>query len=95
MKMLRASVRSSQKIDQASERIFNVVFYAVIGCVALAALGLDPLAIFVSLSTIVLAFSFMISRASSNYFEGEFVHAWKLNETKAGILRQAILNVQF
>mmetsp|Transcript_17151 Transcript_17151/g.41621 ORF Transcript_17151/g.41621 Transcript_17151/m.41621 type:complete len:1437 (-) Transcript_17151:162-4472(-) len=70
MKMLRASVRSSQKIDHASERIFNVVFYAAIGCLVLYALGFDPLAIFVSLSTIVLAFSFMISRASSNYFEG-------------------------
>lgn len=47
-----------------------MVFYAIVVCILLAVLGLDPLAIFVSLSTIVLAFSFMISRASSNYFEG-------------------------
>ena len=52
------------------EWIFNFVFYVVIGVIVMSVLGLDPLALFVSISTFVLAFSFMISRASSNYFEG-------------------------
>ena len=70
MKLLKASVRSSQKIDHSFEWIFNCVFYGIIGVIVMAVLGLDPLALFVSISTFVLAFSFMISRASSNYFEG-------------------------
>jgi hypothetical protein len=70
MKLLKASVRSSQKIDHSFERIFNFIFFVVIGVIVMSILGLDPLALFVSVSTFVLAFSFMISRASSNYFEG-------------------------
>lgn len=69
LRLLRASVRNAQKLDQSFERIFNVVFYIVILCVCLAVLGFDPLAIFLSFSSFALAFSFMISRASSNYFE--------------------------
>ncbi|KAG7354823.1 mechanosensitive ion channel [Nitzschia inconspicua] len=70
MKLLRASVRSSQKIDQSFEWIFNILFFVVTMVIVMSILGLDPLALFVSVSTFVLAFSFMISRASSNYFEG-------------------------
>jgi len=69
LRLLRASVRNAQKLDQSFERIFNVVFYILILCVCLAMLGFDPLAIFLSFSSFALAFSFMISRASSNYFE--------------------------
>lgn len=36
---------------------------------SVAALGYDPLAIFLSLSSVILALSFMIGRASANYFE--------------------------
>lgn len=69
LRLLRASVRNSQKIDRLFERISNVVFCAIVLCVSLALFGFDPLAIFLSLSSFALAFSFMISRASSNYFE--------------------------
>ena len=69
LRLFRASVRNSQKIDQSFERIFNVVFYTVLVFVCAALLGFDPLAIFLSLSSLFLAFSFMISRASSNYFD--------------------------
>jgi hypothetical protein len=75
MKLLRASVRSSQKIDQSFERIFNIVFYTVIATIVMAVLGLDPLALFLSLSSFVLAFSFMISRARLVY--GTFTIALK------------------
>jgi hypothetical protein len=70
MKLLRASVRSSQKIDKSFEKIFNVLFYFVIACLILNVLGYDPVAVFLSLSSVVLAFSFMISQASSKYVEG-------------------------
>jgi small-conductance mechanosensitive channel len=70
MKLLRASVRSSQKIEKSFEKIFNVVFYFAISCIILNVLGYDPIAVFLSLSSVVLAFSFMISQASSKYVEG-------------------------
>jgi len=70
MKLLRASVRSSQKIDKSFEKIFNILFYFVIMCVILHTLGYDPITVFLSLSSVVLAFSFMISQASSKYVEG-------------------------
>lgn len=70
MKLLRASVRNSQKIDKSFEKIFNVFFYFVIACIILNVLGYDPIAVFLSLSSVVLAFSFMISQASSKYVEG-------------------------
>ena len=70
MKLLWASVRSSQKIDKSFEKIFNILFYFAIACIILGVLGYDPIAVFLSLSSIVLAFSFMISQASSKYVEG-------------------------
>lgn len=39
-------------------------------CVILSQLGFDPFALFLSLSSIILAFAFMLASASSKYFEG-------------------------
>jgi hypothetical protein len=39
-------------------------------CFVLSQLGYDPLALFLSLSSIILAFAFMIGSASSKMFEG-------------------------
>lgn len=70
MRLLKASVASSSKMDRAFESMFNVLFYFVVGLITVAALGANPLVIFASLSGFVLGFSFMISSASSKYFEG-------------------------
>ena len=68
--MLQASIANSSQIDQAFAGLVNFVFYGVVVVVIMAALGLDPLALFLSLSSIILAFAFMIGSASSKYFEG-------------------------
>jgi hypothetical protein len=60
---------SFSKIDHAFETIFNFGFYAIIVTIILSVLGFDPLAIFLSISGVVLAFAFMIGSASSKYFE--------------------------
>ena len=39
-------------------------------CVTLSQLGFDPLALFLSLSSVIVAFAFMIGTASAKYFEG-------------------------
>lgn len=69
LRLLRASVANSSKIDQAFERIFNIIFYAAVICIILSQIGYDPLAIFLSISGVILGFAFMIGSASSKYFE--------------------------
>ena len=50
-------------------RIINVGFYFIIFCVVLASWGIDPLAMFLSFSSVILAFTFAIGSASAKYFE--------------------------
>ena len=69
LRLLRAAVANSSKIDQAFESIFNVVFYVIVICIILSQVGYDPLALFLSISGVILAFAFMIGSASSKYFE--------------------------
>jgi small-conductance mechanosensitive channel len=70
LRLLRASIHNSSKIDRALENIIDIMFYIVTTVVILAELGFNPLALFLSLSSIILAFAFMIGSASSKYFEG-------------------------
>ena len=56
--MLRASVNNSTKVDGQFETIFNLIFYVVILVIALNTFGLDPLALFVSISGLILGFAF-------------------------------------
>lgn len=69
LRMLRASITNSQKIDRSIKTVINIVFYGILVVVILSQTGYDPLQIFLSLSGIVIAFSFMIRGASSAYFE--------------------------
>lgn len=68
-RLLRASIANSGQIDQALEVLINWGFYIILGCLILAANGLNPIAVFLSFSSILLAFAFMIGSASSKYFE--------------------------
>lgn len=70
MKLLRASIRNSEYIDRAFEKAFNVAFYTVMTCIILSRIGIDPIALFLSLSGLILAFAFMIGSAASKMFEG-------------------------
>ena len=70
LRLLRASVANASKIDSSLETILNLIFYVIVATVILGQLGFDPLALFLSVSGVVLAFAFMISSASSKYFEG-------------------------
>jgi small-conductance mechanosensitive channel len=69
-KLLRASVRNSEKIDLTFEKAFNFPFYVIIVSVILSQFGFNPIALFLSFSSLFLAFAFMIKSASSNMFEG-------------------------
>jgi hypothetical protein len=69
-RLLRASVRNSEKIDRGLEKVFNVIFYTIIGCILLSYIGVDPFALFLSLSSVIVAFAFAIGSASAKIFEG-------------------------
>lgn len=69
LRLLRASIANAGQIDYAFEVLINYAFYIILVCVILAANGFNPLALFLSFSSIILAFAFMIGSASSKYFE--------------------------
>ena len=67
-RLLLATIANSGQIDQAFENILNVLFYTILTCVILSVLGFDPLALFISFSSVFLAFAFVFSSASAKYF---------------------------
>ena len=69
LRLLRATVASSSKIDKALESIMNIFFYAIMTTIILSQIGFDPLTLFLSMSSIILAFAFMIGSASAKYFD--------------------------
>ena len=69
IRMLRASIVNSGQVDHAFETLVNVAFFVVLGCIVIWLLGFDPLALFLSLSSVIVGFAFMIGSASSKYFE--------------------------
>ncbi|CAJ1957662.1 unnamed protein product [Cylindrotheca closterium] len=69
-RLLQASIENSAQIDLAFDAIFNTIFYAIVVVVIMSQLGLDPMALFLSLSSVFLAFAFVIGSAASKYFEG-------------------------
>ena len=62
LRLLDASIENASQIDRAFENIINVIFYVVLLTLILFFFGLDPLAFFLSLTSIILAFAFMIGR---------------------------------
>lgn len=50
------------QLDRAFESMFNVFFYLVVLFIVVAAIGLDPLVLFGSVSGFVLGFAFMIGK---------------------------------
>lgn len=69
LRLLRASINNSSQIGRATEVLINVVFYFALLCVILALFEVNPLKFFLSLSSIIIAFAFMIGAASAKYFE--------------------------
>lgn len=70
LRKLRASIVNEGKVNIASERIINFLFYGVMLVIGLGVLGIDPVALFGVMTSFILGFSFMISGASSDYFRG-------------------------
>jgi len=69
-RLLSAAIVNSSRIDRAFERIVNFVYFFLWLLLLLLILKLNPASIFLAFSSVLLSISFMIGRASSNYFEG-------------------------
>ena len=69
-RLLRATVKNSEKIDKAVEGIINAIFYVILVCITLNLVGVNPFTMFLSFSSIILAFAFMVGSAASKMFEG-------------------------
>jgi small-conductance mechanosensitive channel len=67
---LHIVVINASKIDMQTEKIFNFFFYGIACIIIINQLGYSPMALFLSISGVILAFAFMIGAASSKYFEG-------------------------
>ena len=70
LRMLRASIANEGRMNAASEKFLNVIFYGILILVAMAIIGVDTVALFAFISTFIVGVSFMISGASSDYFRG-------------------------
>lgn len=64
VRMLRASIHNSSKVDGQFETIFNICFYTIVLIIVLSIIGLDPFALFVSVSGLILGFAFSKSYCS-------------------------------
>ena len=68
--LLKRSIENAAAIDRAYEHMINAGFFMVVFVVVLVALGIDPMAFILALSSLIVSFAFMIGPAASNYFEG-------------------------
>lgn len=69
-RVLQAAIENSGKVGRAFELLINWCFYIVLWCIMLYIVGLDPFALFVSISSFFVGFSFMIGASSAKYFDG-------------------------
>ncbi|CAB9496802.1 Mechanosensitive ion channel protein [Seminavis robusta] len=70
LRLLSANISNSGQMDKAVESLLNVVFYTVLVAIVIYRLGEDPITLFATLSSAILAFAFMFGRSASKYFDG-------------------------
>lgn len=81
-RLLQASIENSAQIDRVFDRIISAICYVIVTAIVMTQLGFDPMALFLSLSSVLLALAFVIGPAASNYFEGSppnFIQHWRLD----------------
>ena len=72
LRLLSANITNSSQMDAAVENLVNVVFYVILGAIIIYRLGENPLELFLSFSSVLLAFAFMFV---SFYFSFCFVQS--------------------
>ncbi|KAL7563999.1 hypothetical protein ACA910_007117 [Epithemia clementina (nom. ined.)] len=70
VRLLENSILNASHIDREYERVINFLFYLALGCLFYSLLGLDLLTLILSLTSLIVAFSFMFGPGSAQLFEG-------------------------
>jgi hypothetical protein len=74
LRFFRASVRNARAIDNVLESIINVVFYFVLGIFLLSVVHINTWSLLLSLSSLLVSFSFAMGPSVSKYVEVR--HTW-------------------
>ena len=70
MRKLRASLVNEGRVNAASERLLNAIFYFILFICWLAIIGIDPIVLIGLFSSMLISISFMIGGAAADYFRG-------------------------
>lgn len=70
LRYLRASVGNSTSIDRVLESIFNAIFNFFLFLTVLSVLKLNPWALLVSMSTVLVSFAFALGPTAAKFIEG-------------------------
>jgi len=70
LRLLCANINNSSYMDAAVENIVNIGFYIILAAIIIYRLGRDPVALFISFSSVIIAFAFMFGRSASKYVDG-------------------------
>jgi hypothetical protein len=70
MRLIRASIANEGRMNAASERFLNIVFYFLLIFIGMAAVGVDPRVLFGFLLSFVVSISFAVGGACSDYMRG-------------------------
>lgn len=70
IRLLYANINNSRNTDAAFESIINCAFWFIVGCFVLTQFGIDPMAVWVSLSTLMITFAFVFGKSLATIFEG-------------------------
>ena len=67
--MFRVATYNAVQLDEALEKICNVLFYVILGIIVALIFEIGPMQVFAVLSAPFLSISFLFSSAASNYFQ--------------------------
>ena len=70
LRILEASVMNADRMNAASQEIFDAFYHTAVLTIALTMLGVNAFAVFGSFTAFIVGFAFMIGGATSNWFEG-------------------------
>ena len=70
LRYFRASIRNSSVIDQVLERIANALFYFILSMSLSSLMQFNPWAFMVSITSLLVSFSFALGSSISKYVEG-------------------------
>lgn len=75
LRVIRAAIHNAQKMNAASQRLVNIVFYFILFWVILSLFEVDPVALFAGIAAFIVGFAFMIGEflatdrfVTKNYF---------------------------